>query len=100
MAQEEMVDPEGVIIMGGLYQDPQDLLADQITDVDLLMVQREKLVEMVETGAQMEVTQQIVEMVDLLEEQFLDLIILLQVQLTPQQLKGYIYHNKYFKILN
>lgn len=96
MAQEEMVDPEGVIIMGGLYQDPQDLLADQITDVDLLMVRRGKLVEMVEIGGQMEVIQQTVEMVDLLEEQFLVLTILLTAQLIPQQLKDCIYHNKYF----
>jgi hypothetical protein len=72
------------------------LLAVLIMDVDLLMVRREKLVEMVEIGVQTEAIQQIVEMVVLLEEQFLDLITQSLAQLIPQQLKDCIYHNKYF----
>jgi hypothetical protein len=94
--KEVMVDPEEVMIMGDPYQVLLALLAALIMDVGLLMVRRGKLVEMVEIGGQMEVIQQTVEMVDLLEEQFLVLTILLTAQLIPQQLKDCICHNKYF----
>jgi hypothetical protein len=64
--------------------------------VVLPMAQQEKLVVVVETGVLVVVIQQIVEMVGLQEEQFLDLITQSLVQLIPQQLKDCIYHNKYF----
>jgi hypothetical protein len=72
------------------------LLVVLIMVVVLPMAQQEKLVVVVETGVLVVVIQQIVEMVGLQEEQFLDLITQSLVQLIPQQLKDCIYHNKYF----